>query len=295
MLNPRSGRGSHGKTVRARAEALGYGVEETASAESAVELARGAVADGHSTIVAAGGDGTVNQVVRGIDRAGGYASVTLGVVPVGTGNNFARQLGITDTDTAFAVLRDGERRRIDLGSADGNPFVNSCVAGLTADSSGSTSPQLKRQLGVLAYLVTTLRTVSDFESLRLSVQIDGEELDTPVWTGEALSVLVGNGRRFVPGTTGQANLEDGRFDVTVVEDVPVLSLMSSALLERLLGRESPYITRFLARSLRIRVHDPAAVRFSLDGEIIQARTLSCRVRPRTLRVAVGPGYTADPY
>jgi YegS/Rv2252/BmrU family lipid kinase len=293
VLNPESGSGSHGAVVRRHAASLGYSVVETGPDSDTITVARRAASEGVSTLVAAGGDGTVNEVVSGIDRADAMDRVTLGVVPVGTGNNFAKQLGITDLDTAFEVLRSGERRRIDLGEANGYLFVNSCVAGLTAESSSRTSPALKQRLGVLAYVVTTLQSVSEFESLRLTVAIDGRE--TPVWTGDALGVLVGNARRFLPAGRSQANVEDGLFDITVIEDVPVLSLMSEAIAEQLFGRQSSYVERFRAPSLTITVHNPSAVRFSLDGEIVQERTLSVRTRPRALSVAVGETYTPNPY
>jgi len=287
VLNPQSGSASHGAAVRGRAAALGYALLETSADRDAVALSAAAVQRGASTVVAAGGDGTVNEVVRGIHRAGALDRVTLGVVPAGTGNNFAKQLGIPDIDSAFAAVDGDTRRRIDVGQADGHVFVNSCVAGLTADSSSRTSPAMKRRLGVLAYVVTTLRTVPDFESLRLTVTVDDHRGAGPEWSGDALGVLVGNARRFVPGTDARADVSDGLFDVTVIEDVPVLSLMSEALVERLLGRESTYIDRFQARSLSIRVHDPSSVRFSLDGEILTRRRVRVRNRPRALSVAVG--------
>ena len=291
VLNPESGSGTHGAAVRSHAAALGYTLTETGPDIDATTAARAAAERGVSTVVAAGGDGTVNEVVRGLRRADALDRVTLGVVPVGTGNSFAKRLAVPDIDTAFDAIESGERCRVDLGQANGRVFVNSCVAGLTADASSRTSTAMKRRLGVLAYVVTTLRTVPAFESLRLTVSVDGRDSSGPVWTGDALTVLVGNGRRFTPNRGQQANLEDGLFDVAVVEAVPVHSLLSETLFERLLGRESDYIDRFRARSLSIEVHHPETVRFSLDGEIIQARSLSVRNRPRALSVAVGEGYT----
>lgn len=293
LLNPESGSATHADTVRDRAAELGYALAETGPETDAVALTAAAVDRGVSTVVAAGGDGTVNEVVRGIHRARAFDTVTLGVVPVGTGNSFAKRLAIPDVATAFDIVESGERRRVDIGRADGHVFVNSCVAGLTADSSSRTSVAMKRRFGVLAYVVTTLRTVPDFDSLGLTVTIDGPDGATPVWTGDALSVLVGNGRQFISGRHGRANVEDGLFDVAVIEDIPVLSLMSEAIVERLFGRESTSITRFRARSLSIEVTRPTVTRFSLDGEIIRERELVVRNQPRTLSVAVGPTYAPN--
>lgn len=183
ILNPKSGRGDHSQAVCDRAELRGDTIKQTEEAGEAVMLAQEAAEAGVSTIVAAGGDGTVNEVVRGIDRADAFDDVTLGILPVGTGNNFARNIGITDLDSAFGVLDAGERRQIDIGQADGRLFLNSCVAGVTAESSSETSSEMKNRFGVLAYVITTLQSVSDFEPLRLAIDIDNGETETTAWTG----------------------------------------------------------------------------------------------------------------
>jgi len=172
--------------------------------------------------------------------------------------------------------------------------VNSCVAGLTAESSGDTSDEMKERLGVLAYVVTTLRSLREFESLPLTVDIYEEGRETTAWEGDALTVLVGNARRFVPGEDSQANVEDGLFEVTVVEDVSKVDLMSDAVAGTLFGRDSKYVTRFRAPALDISLQRAESTRFSLDGEIIEDRELTLYTDPGTVEVAVGEGYDPDP-
>ena len=293
VYNPRSGSDDHGDTVRDRVAAHEYDIKETKEAGDAISMTEAAIEARYDTVVAAGGDGTVNEVVRGIERAGALDDVTLGILPLGTGNNFAQQVGITDLESAFGVLTDGDRRRIDLGRASDRPFVNSCVAGLTAESSGETSPAMKDRLGVLAYVVTALRSMSDFESLRLTID-PGDEDQTPAWAGDAMCVLVGNGRRFTTTGGEQADMEDGLLDIVVIKDVSALDLMSDRITERRLGNDSEHIIRSKASSLTITNHDTSAIRFSLDGEIIRHRELALDVRPTTLSVAVGDGYDPDP-
>ncbi len=294
VYNPKSGRGNHGDEIRRRAELRGYDLERTDAPGDAIRLARRAAETGYSTIVAGGGDGTVNEVVRGMDRANAFEDVTLGIVPLGTGNNFATQLGIPDLDTAFDVVANGERRRIDLGRATDRPFVNSCVAGLTADSSGETSSTMKDRLGVLAYVLTTLRSARDFDPPRLAIDTEERGSEPTAWTGDALCVLVGNGRRFTTEGGDQADMEDGLFDVSVIRDVPTIDLLSDTVIERLFGRNSEHIVRSQTASLTITVRDSEPIRFSLDGEIVQRRRLSIESRPRTLAVAVGDTYERDP-
>lgn len=293
VLNPRSGRGDGADDVRRRAERLGYAVAVTDGPGDAIDVVRRAARAGTGTVVAAGGDGTVNEVLQGVDAAEAFGSVTVGVLPLGTGNNFAKNIGIPDVEAGFAALETDRRRRIDVGRADGRVFVNSCVGGLTADASSETSPELKDRLGVLAYVVTTLRSVADFESLRLTVTVsDGGEPAT--WTGEALCVLVGNGRRFTAGGSTQGNMEDGLFDVTVIENVSAIDLLGDAVVERLLGRDSPHVVSTRAADLSIVLHHPGSIRFSLDGEIVEDRRLTLRVEPRTVSIVVGDGYDPDP-
>ncbi len=293
VLNPQSGSASHADGVRHRAALRGYRVVETQAAGDAVALAREAAGDA-SVVAAAGGDGTLNEVVRGVREAGALGDVTVGVVPAGTGNNFAGNVGIGSVDEGFEALESGDRRRIDLGLADDRPFVNSCVGGLTADASGETSSELKERFGVLAYVFTTLRSVASFEGLRLSVTVHDDEGTTERWSGEAICVLVGNGRRFAADGDDQADMEDGRFDVAIIEDVSTVDLMGDAVAERLLGEEARHVTRLQASTVEITALEPEPISFSLDGEMVRRRALSLAVRPRALRMVVGEAYEPDP-
>jgi YegS/Rv2252/BmrU family lipid kinase len=294
VLNPVSGSGSHSAQVRNLAVDHGFSIQETNEAGHAVELAAEAARDGAEVVAACGGDGTVNEVVRGLVRADALDDVTLAVVPGGTGNNFAGNLGIESIDHAFEVVDSATRRRIDLGTVsvpDGptRPFVNSCIAGITAEASAATTPDSKDRFGVLAYVLTTLQTLSEYDGMRLHVETEGDT----VWSGDAVFALVGNGRRFPAEGRTQADMEDGRFDVTVVEDKPTVDLAGEAALHRLFGDETANITRFQTPSLTVNVLDETA-QFSLDGEMVETQTLEIATRPRSLDVFVGDAYDPDP-
>jgi len=294
VVNPNSGNGDHADAVRERAGLLGYECRETESAGDAVAFAREAADAGAATVVAAGGDGTVNEVLRGIDEAGAFGEVTFGVVPAGTGNSFAGNVGVEGIEHAFEVLESGRRRRIDLGRTEESLFVNSCVAGLTAEASGDTSSDMKGRLGVLAYVVSTLRSVSEFDALPLAVEARGDGGETTAWEGDALVVLVGNARRFVRGEDTQADVEDGQFEVTVVEDVSTLDVMGDAVSSGLFAEDSEYVQRFRAPALEITHRESDTIRFSLDGEILSRQSLAVRTDPGAVEVAVGDGYQPDP-
>jgi YegS/Rv2252/BmrU family lipid kinase len=292
VLNPVSGDSAHRDQIRELADERGFDVFETEREGDAVDFSRRAAEDGASMVVAAGGDGTVNEVVHGLHLADAFGSVTFGVVPTGTGNNFAGNVGITSIDQAFEMLDDGERRRIDVGIADGRTFVNSCVGGLTAAASGETDSEQKERLGVLAYVVETLRLMSDFDGLPLRVEActNTEE----AWSGHALFVLVGNGRRFPAEGRTQANMEDGQLEVTIIENMPTRDLLSETTVHRLFGSETEHVASLKAPRLDIAVATDDPVQFSLDGEMGTWTELTLGVQSRVLELPVGPAYEPVP-
>ena len=201
----------------------------TTAPGDARRFAATAVTDGFDVIVAAGGDGTVNEVLNGIgDVPGGFGRVRLGVLPLGTVNVFARQLKIPlRLEAAWAVLRRARETRIDLGRVnfqeEGQPaqryFMQLAGAGLDARAVELVSWKLKTNTGPLAYIVAGFQALAEKQS-RLCVSADGKKVE-----GEL--VLFGNGTfyggpfEFFPG----ANPSDGLLDACVLPDVSLLSLL----------------------------------------------------------------------
>lgn len=294
VLNPKSGSATHADRIRRLADDRGLAVEETREEGDAVRLAREAAEGGATLVAAAGGDGTVNEVVRGLDEADALGSVTLAVVPAGTGNNFAKNIGVTGIKHAFELVEGGRTRDIDVGTADGRLFLNSCVGGITADASAETTPEMKSRFGVLAYVIGGLRTATEFDGLHLDVKAGPEHEGDSQWSGEALFVLVGNGRRFPAEGRTQANMEDGLLEVTIIERMPASDLLSEAAVQRLFGRETDRITHLKSSELEIRSRDDEPINFSLDGEMVEQRLLSLGVRPRLLSIRVGEQYEENP-
>ncbi len=293
VVNPKSGRGDHLAPVARHAAERGYGIAFTQAAGHAAELAAAAIGADVEELVAVGGDGTLNEVVRGAYEAGGLEEVTIGVIPAGTGNDFAGNIGIDSIEAGFRALAAGERRRLDLGLADGRPFVNSCIAGITAEASADTSPGMKSRIGVLAYVVTTLRSLSDFEGMPLSVHVAGDEGEGPAWEGSATMVLVGNGRRFTMMGGEQADVEDGLLEVTIVEDASSIELLGDGA-RQLFGDVADRFTRLLAPSVELTVRSSEPANFSLDGEMTTMESLRLTSTPRTVRMPVGEGYEPHP-
>lgn len=121
VLNPQSGTADHADYVGRHLRARGFDVTETESKAHAIELGREAGEVGASTLAVCGGDGTVNDVLRGVYEADALGDVTLAVVPTGTANLLATAVGIRDVDHGIEVADTGTVRRVDVGVADDQP------------------------------------------------------------------------------------------------------------------------------------------------------------------------------
>lgn len=288
ILNPASGDADHIDQVRHLADEYGYTLAATQAEGDAITCTKNAVAEGVELLAACGGDGTIHEVIRGLDEADAFATVTLGVIPTGTANIFASNIGIESTKEGFDTLSTGVTRQIDLGMVGEEPFVMACVAGLVAKASEAASSELKARFGTAAFLITGLQERREFEQLQLTVDAIADT-DEWRWSGEALCVLIGNSRRFTK-EGGQANMEDGLFDVAIIEQMPSTTLVTEAAAHRLFRRDTEHVTRFNAERLTITIPDSNTINFNLDGEPNSDEELTVTMRQRTLSVRVGPSY-----
>lgn len=292
IVNPTSGTADHVERTRQLASEYGFTVKETKRAGHGVDLAKKAAADGVDILGVCGGDGTIHEVVQGLVAAGALDTVTLAVIPTGTANIIASALGISDLNDGFEVATQGETRRLDLGMANGEPFVMSAIAGLPAEASAAASPELKKRFGTFAFVIEGVQETRTFEGLQIEIEAAAEDGEI-IWSGEALSLLVGNLRRF--NSAGrQANAEDGVFDVSIVEQMPPIEAATEAVEQRLFHQDTEHITTLTAVSLDVTSLDEKGVRFSLDGEIRTYERVQFSIRPRQLGVRVGESYVPEP-
>ncbi|MFB6112387.1 MAG: diacylglycerol kinase family protein [Halobacteriaceae archaeon] len=292
IINPVSGTGEHADYVSRRAEARGFDVVHTAGAGDGYQLAHEAVREGVVELAVCGGDGTVNEALRGVAAADALDTITFGVVPAGTANLLANNIGIRDLDHGLEVIDAGRTRTVDIGMADGEPFIVSCIAGFPAEASVAASSDLKERFGTLAFLVTGAREALEFDGLGIDLEAaPGPGPDQ--WSGEALAVLVGNARRFIE-EGGQADMEDGRFDVAIVEQMPAIQAAGEAAIHRLLGQGTRGVTHLQAAELTIHNREPEPITFSRDGEVAEHEGLSLEIVPEGLELRVGRHYQPDP-
>lgn len=292
ILNPTSGRGDHVEQVHELAESHGYSVKETTHAGHAQEITKQAVADGVELLAVCGGDGTLHEVIQGLAASDSLDSVTVCIIPGGTENIVAADIGIQTLAEAFEVAEHGETRWVDLGMVADEPFMMSTIAGLPAAVSAAATHELKKQYGPFAFVIGAVREGRMSDSIQVEIDAVAESEEV-TWSGEALAVLIGNIRRFVDGG-GQANVEDGLLEVTIVERMPSTELVAEAIEQRLLHRDTPHVHSLKAKQLDIQSLDGEEITFSLDGEIREFTGAQIGVRPRAIRLRVGSAYDPSP-
>jgi diacylglycerol kinase (ATP) len=258
-----------------------FELERTRSGRDAVRIAREAVRSGIDRLVVAGGDGTLSEVVTGLLSAnlGHYAQ--LGVLPLGTGGDFARTLGGSrDLDAAVAALGTGTTRTIDAGrityrtSLDGGPsgadrettsyFANVASFGLSGLVDELVNRSSKALGGRIAFLVGTLRALAQYRSEQVSIRVDGNL----VYEGGLVFAAAANGRFFGGGmqVAPDAELDDGKLDLVVIPDRSKLRL-AAQLPSLYRGSHLRDPINVTARGTTIEAFgEPGRVRLDIDGE-----------------------------
>lgn len=235
----------------------------------ATRFAQQAVREGATAVVAVGGDGTINEVVNGLVGTG----VPLGVIPVGTANDFARQVGIPDdVNHAMDIILRQPARAMDVGELNGRAFLNVSTGGVGAETTAETSPAAKERLGSLAYALTGMKKLGGLRPRRGFFTGPGFE-----FRGEWLLFAVGNGRVTGGGTaiTPHASVTDGLLDVCIVEAVPRGEFARLALLVRK-GEHLGHPAVRYAQVPELTIESARAMSVNVDGEPVNARRLRYR-------------------
>jgi len=296
ICNPTSGGGAYDPNeIREELDGMELDWVQTEGPEDAI----GAAEEWREgLLIVAGGDGTVNDVVNGLGRAGFPEGVTLGILPAGTGNDLAATLCIPeDPEVAEDVIRQNRMRTLDVARVRSEGvgerfFINVATGGLGAEISSVNDKELKKRWGKLSYLRASLEVARNFEVRELSLYLDGEERRV-----RAVNIAVGNCRYTGGGwpATPRANPEDGLLDVVVIETLGAAELFNLA---PAVLAESTYLDKegvLFVRAKEIRVEtQPPGLEFTADGEVIGNEPAQFSVLPRTLKVIVGPEYVPEP-
>lgn len=302
ILNPASGKGTGRKNrtlieSELRALDLAYTLVETTRRGDALEWAYEAALEGVDTIVAAGGDGTIHEVVNGLMRAREQRDeleTVLGVIPIGTGNDFIKNLtGGTERELAYQALIDGELQHFDLGRVrwDGGAeyFMNAVGTGIDVEVVRQIL-RLPRLPGVVSYLIGLFRALIRFRPIPLEITVNGETFQERVMiSAVGNGFCLGGGFHLFP----DAVPDDGLLDLSLVRELS-LPQIAVVLLKILQGkhRGHPGVSLRDARSVVIESRGDAPLFFQVDGELREpptAFTLEIEVEHAVLPVWTGRG------
>lgn len=282
IVNPRSGR-----ALRALAQVREFASEHradvilTESPRHATELASAAIADGVELIVAVGGDGTMNEVASALVNT----TVTLGLIPCGSGDGLGRHLGIHGSvKHALGVLRRGSPRLIDSGLADGHPFFTVSGVGFEAEIARKFN-QLERR-GFLRYLTTSAQAFHRWKPAHYVINYPGGRTELRAFTvAVANSDQYGNNAIIAPG----ARADDGQIDLcaipalTALNAVPLAARLFSGKIDRQSGV-------FLKRATEFVIERDAPGPLHTDGEIHEAgKRIKFSILPASVRVMAPSG------
>jgi diacylglycerol kinase (ATP) len=249
---------------------------------SAARFAKTAIGKGRTTIVAAGGDGTLNEVINGIGE--NFGDVRVGLLPLGTGNDFGRSIAMpVDLEAALEVIRAGETRAVDLvrvTSDEVRYFVNVSAGGFSGLMNEKLTPEMKKTWGPLAYLRSAAAALPELRAYRTTLSLDNEESITM----ELYNVVVANGRYVAGGRliAPEASIDDGLLDVILIPQRPAgeMALIAAQIA---LGTHLSSEAVVYRRARKVTVNSKPGMWFNVDGELVGNEPATFEVVPRALR------------
>jgi YegS/Rv2252/BmrU family lipid kinase len=294
ILNPAAGRG-YSARVEGRVcqileeEGIDFDMVRTEGPWHAAELAARAARDGFQTIVAAGGDGTANEVINGLmaaPQSGGTRR--MGIIPAGSGSDFATGIGLpTDLQEACRRIASDQCMTVDVGRVTipgQEPRYFGNVVGVGFDGAVLVETlKMKRLRGLALYLVAVLKTIfMNFEAPMTTIEYDGQRIDMP-----AMLVSVTNGPRegggflIAPG----AKPDDGLFDVCIAHEVSQLTMLR-LLPHFLKGTHVDLDPITMVQARQVSISSPDGLIAHVDGEVLctNAPWIQCEILPGALSV-----------
>jgi lipid kinase YegS len=241
-------------------------------------------ADEVDLLIAAGGDGTLNEVVNGLMDLSIDARPALGVVPLGTANDFALGCGIPrDPEKALALCLEGESVAIDVGKANEYWFLNAATAGFGAQVTATTSSELKRRLGPTAYTVMGAILAMNVHQYHGKLTLPRREI-----TGSGPVAIIGNGRQTGGGVqaTPRAYIDDGLLDVLVIRHIPPTALLAAARELQQLSPDGEYISYW--QTPWAEVDSEEMIPVNLDGEPARFSSVRYEAVPKAIRLIAPP-------
>lgn len=294
IVNPAAGKGRGRRAWRLVGPALrdaGVTFDETLEERpgQAIPIAEEAARAGYELLVAVGGDGTVHEVVNGIMRAGLPRAPALAIIPGGTGNDFARGVGVPRDPLAAGrlLLGTGMRRRVDLGRVNDRYFVGISGVGFDAEVAAKVNSWPKWIGGTTLYIAAILTMLVAYRPVPTSVAIDGDEQRLQLFLLAAANTpWYGGGMYMAP----HARPDDGHLEIITAWDLGKLETLQ--LLPKVFSGahlRHPKVAHRAAYEVRVDSEVPLAIH--ADGETVGRVPAVFRAVPQALEVIVGD---ADP-
>lgn len=285
ILNPWSDKGKAGQReslIRSLLNQyhLSFEIARTSGRGEAIALARAAAERGcYRAVVAAGGDGTINEIVNGLLGT----HVPLGFLPIGTGNDIIKMFDLSPArlDDAVRRLRDGQVRPVDVGVVNGRAFLNGLGVGFDACIAVEAS-RLKRVHGFAVYVVALIKALIRFRPPEMTISFDGQTI-----TRRMLLASVSNGRCHGGGfwITPDAEIDDGLFDLCLVNQLRI-DEFARHIPKVLKGRHTRLRQVTMARAREVIIDSSTPVAAHVDGEILgtDLRHFEVKLLPGALNV-----------
>jgi len=281
VVNPTSGRGLGARVapiVRERLAAAGLTVDvhATSCAEDVGRISAEVVASGADAVALIGGDGTIHLGAQVLAKSG----MPFGVIPAGTGNDFARGIGVPLTDAAAAadLIVAGKTRTVDLAVAN-DEYITTVVAGGFDSLVNKRANAMTWPKGNFRYTVATLAELRTFKPLEYVITVDGEVIET-----RAMLVAVGTGPTYGGGLQicAGAELDDGLLDVTIIEPVSRFTLLQ--MFPKL--SKGTHVGHPMVRTIRgrsVRLESPGITAYA-DGEPLGPLPVDITIAPGALTI-----------
>lgn len=263
----------------------------TTESDDAVRAAVRAVADRCDALYVAGGDGTLNAALRGLASGGDGLRMPIGIIPFGTGNDFANALGLgEEPEPALETLLDARVIDVDVGMLNDRPFVNTSAGGFVADVTDIITESLKDRTGKLSYLIGGARALLGTEPFSARVVVHGDPPEAHAWSDEVeLQMFAACNARTIGGgypIAPAAMIDDGLLDVLLVRRMPTFEFVG--VLQRIASGNYAGDDRVLHfRTAAFDLEFNRTIRVNTDGELLQADRCRYIVRPRAARFFCG--------
>jgi diacylglycerol kinase (ATP) len=288
IYNPTSGREEMRRRlpdILQRLEQGGYetSCHATTAKYDAMHAAQDAVKAKFDVVIAAGGDGTLNEVISGLATAPIEERPTLGLIPVGTTNDFARALGIPKKwEQAVELIVRGDSRTIDLGQINDKYFVNIAAGGSLTELTYEVPSRLKTLLGQAAYYLKGFEKLPGLQPMSLNIKHDNGEIE-----GEFMVFLIANSNsvggfeKLAPG----ARIDDGLLDVVLLRKINVAELfLVVAAVSRGEHLSDPRFVHF--QTTQLQVTSDRYTQLNVDGEYGGTLPCTCRILPGHLNMFI---------